>query len=152
MPYATIHKSMNSSKIVKTIENKYKALERELDERGRRMWAAVEADNLGHGGIAAVAKATGLAESTIRTGRHEIVYQIQPDQDNIRRVRKKGGGRKRIENKDKKLYGLLEALVEPTSRDDPSSPLRWTCKNTRKLAFEANAFASKITDREWTPD
>jgi len=67
---------MNSSKIVKTIENKYKALERELDERGRRMWAAVEADNLGHGGIAAVAKATGLAESTIRTGRHEIVYQI----------------------------------------------------------------------------
>jgi len=79
---------MISSNIVETIKKKYKALERELDERGRRMWAAVEAANLGHGGIAAVVRTTGLAESTIRIGQHEItLYQLEPDQDNIRRVR-----------------------------------------------------------------
>jgi hypothetical protein len=103
------------------------------------MWAAAEANTLGHGGVVAVSKATGLAESTIRKGRKEI--RNHPPGDNkqetaVCRVRKKGGGRKPLEQKESSLLDRLDALVEPTSRGDPMSPLRWTCKSTRRLAKE----------------
>jgi len=137
---------MISSKIVETIQKKYKVLEQELDERERRIWAAVEAASLGHGGIAAVSRATGLAESTIRIGQKEITsYQIEQGKNNSRRIRKKGGGRKRLENHDEKLCGLLEALVDPTSRGDPMSPAQRTCKSTRKLAKELTASGHPVS-------
>lgn len=117
---------MISEEKVDAIRIKYKILKTELDERGRRMWAAAEVKSLGHGGGVAVASATGLAESTIRIGKHEIAsnHTAGKEDGEVRRVRKKGGGRKSLEKKDSDLPRLLDALVEPTSRGDPMSPLR----------------------------
>jgi len=126
---------MISQDKIETIRIKYDVLKVELDESSRRKWAATEAQSLGHGGIVAVSTATGLAESTIRLGKHEI-SGCSGRMEEVRRVRKKGGGRKPLEKKDRNLQELLEALVEPTSRGDPMSPLRWTCKSTRRLAKE----------------
>jgi len=128
---------MINDAVVKTIEQKYQSLQYELDERTRRLWAATEAQALGHGGVAAVARATGLAESTIRLGRSDMVPTSQsagvrpPGQ-----IRQPGGGRKRLTREDQTLLAALDALVEPTARGDPMSPLRWTNKSTRRLAEE----------------
>lgn len=129
---------MISPKDTDAIRIKYGVLRVELDERSRRMWAATEAKTLGHGGVAAVSRATGLAESTIRIGRKEIRGRSSSTkkQAAVRRVRQTGGGRKPLEHKDSDLLELLDALVDPTSRGDPMSPLRWTCKSTRRLAKE----------------
>lgn len=132
---------MISPRDTEAIRIKFEVLKVELDERGRRMWAATEAKSLGHGGVAATSRATGLAESTIRIGRREIASSSTSDKEHggRRRIRKKGGGRKPLEQKDSDLLVLLDALVEPTSRGDPMSPLRWTCKSTRRLADELAA-------------
>jgi hypothetical protein len=124
--------------IVEAIRQKYELLSTELDERRRRLWAASEAQALGHGGVAAVAKATGLAESTIRLGQRELRHRsgAAPSRPPTRRVRHPGGGRKPHIAHDAAVVSALEALVEPTTRGDPMSPLRWTCKSTRKLATE----------------
>jgi len=127
---------MISSDIVNAIKSKYRSLQRELDERSRRFWAATEADSLGYGGVRAVSRATGMAESTIRSGRQEMKRQPRGQKPETRRVRKKGGGRKPITVNDADLLTSLDALVEPTSRGDPMSPLRWTCKSTRRLSQE----------------
>src|SRR6478672_4292851 len=100
-----------------------------LDERGRRLVAAAEAFAVGYGGIAAVAIATGVAPSTIGRGLKELA-QDEPSE----RIRRPGAGRKRTISKDPTLLPDLEALVEPTTRGDPESPLRWTCKSVRRLA------------------
>ena len=100
-----------------------------LDERGRRLVAAAEAFAAGYGGIAAVALATGMAPSTIGRGLKELA-QDEPSE----RVRRPGAGRKPALLKDQTLLPDLEALVEPTTRGDPESPLRWTCKSVRHLA------------------
>ena len=125
---------MIPSHMIDAIKGKYKALKTELDERGRRLWAAAEAESLGHGGVRAVSKATGIAESTIRIGRRQIKPSIEKGVPEIRRIRKEGGGRKPLAEKDSDLLKVLDSLVEPTSRGDPMSPLRWTCKSTRRLA------------------
>jgi len=124
--------------MVETIRQKYELLSTELDERRRRLWAASEAQALGHGGVAAVAKATGLAESTIRLGQRELRHRsvAAPSRPPTLRVRQPGGGRKPHIAHDAAVVRALEALVEPTTRGDPMSPLRWTCKSTRKLATE----------------
>ena len=129
---------MISQKDTEAIGIKYSVLRTEFDERARRMWAATEAKTLGHGGVVAVSKATGLAESTIRIGRKEIQNRslIDKKQATARRVRQKGGGRKSLEQKDSELLVSLDKLVDPESRGDPMSPLRWTCKSTRRLAKE----------------
>jgi transposase len=102
-----------------------------LDERQRRWWAAAEARALGRGGVAAVTRATGIAKSTIRRGRRELEAGpgLEPG-----RVRQPGGGRKRATVLDPGLAVALERLVEPVTRGDPQSPLRWTCKSTRTIA------------------
>jgi len=131
---------MISQKIVDAVKIKFEALKPELDERSRRMWAATEATSLGYGGIVAVSKATKMAESTIRIGKREMaMIPFDKEPDVARRVRKKGGGRKSLAEKDTNLILMLDALVEPGSRGDPMSPLRWTCKSTRKLAQELSA-------------
>ena len=126
---------------------KYGVLKVELDERARRMWAATEAKTLGHGGVATVSRATGLAESTIRIGRKEIQSCSTSDKNQsiTRRVRQKGGGRKPLECKKSDLLASLDALVDPESRGDPMSPLRWTCKSTRRLAKELTAQGYSIS-------
>lgn len=121
---------------VETIRRKYEVVFPELNERARRLWAASEAEALGHGGMAAVAQATGLGENTIRRGRQEI--RQEPCRVS-RRVRRRGGGRKGLTAEVPAVLVALEALVEPTTRGDPMSCLRWTCKSTRKLAAELAA-------------
>ncbi|MCK5100163.1 MAG: ISAzo13 family transposase, partial [Desulfobacteraceae bacterium] len=132
---------MISQQDTDAIRIKYNVLQAELDERARRMWSAAEAKALGHGGVVAVSRVTGLAESTIRIGRKEILSQplSKKKQDITRRVRQKGGGRKSLEHKNANLLVMLDALVDPESRGDPMSPLRWTCKSTRRLAKELTA-------------
>ena len=102
----------------------------ELDERSRRVWAAAEALELGWGGTSAVATATGLSRTTIRAG---IVELGRPTQDPSR-IRRPGGGRKSLTAHDPQLHSALEALVEPTERGEPDSPLRWTIRSARVLA------------------
>ncbi|MBF0345445.1 MAG: ISAzo13 family transposase [Nitrospirae bacterium] len=131
---------MISQETIDAIRVKYDTLKNEFDERSNRMWAAIEANTLGYGWVAAVSKATGIAESTIRIGRHEIRRGVlNKEKDGTRRVRKKGGGRKLLSKKDEDIIIMLDAMVEPSSRGDPMSPLRWTCKSTRKLAEEITA-------------
>jgi hypothetical protein len=123
-------------RIVRWIESKYRGLHDELSEFMRRRWAAVEAVSLGRGGISAVSAATGLAHTTIRRGIRELNSGSAPPGG---RDRRQGAGRKRIEVIDPDIRASLERLVEPESRGDPQSPLRWTCKSTRRLAKELTA-------------
>lgn len=129
---------MVSSEIIGIISNKFNLLVNEFDERSRRLWAATEALSIGHGGIKAVSKATGLAESTIRIGKKELSENTKNVnfEKEQRRVRKKGAGRKLLVEQDDAIISALDNLVEPTARGDPMCPLRWTCKSTRKLANE----------------
>ena len=100
-----------------------------LNERQRRLLLAAEAQALGHGGIARVARAAGVSRPTIYRGLADLTQPVA-----TARVRRAGGGRKRSSERDPTLVAALEALVEPDTRGDPMSPLRWTCKSTRKLA------------------
>lgn len=120
--------------VIESLSRKFNRMKAELNERGCRHWAASEALELGHGGLKAVAQATGLGERTIRRGCNEIRQDIPLTVQDMRRTRLLGGGRKSLVEQDLQLVEALEALVEPTTRGDPMSPLRWTCKSTRKLA------------------
>ena len=118
------------------IKARYEAIRPHLDERLRRLFAAAEALALGHGGITIASQATGLSRNAITRGMQEIAAKpFLPK----KRVREKGGGRKRAVDKDPTLQSDLEALIEPLTRGDPESPLRWTCKSLRKLADELKA-------------
>jgi DNA-binding phage protein len=129
----------------KVIEDKYRALMGRLDEATLRLWAAVEARSLARGGVSTVAKATGLSRTRIYAGLKELESTMRPlasvlpiagGDTGKPRIRAKGGGRKRLTDKDSRLLHDLDALVEPTARGDPQSPLRWTCKSTARLAKE----------------
>src|SRR6516225_7077078 len=109
-------------RIVQWLESKYRGLHDELSEFTRRRWAAVEAVSLGRGGIGVVSAATGLAHSTIRRGIRELNSGSAPPGA---RDRRHGAGRKRIDVIDPYIKISLERLVEPESRGDPQSPLRW---------------------------
>jgi transposase len=115
------------------IRRKYAVLAGHLDERARRIWAATEADALGFGGISLVARATGISRRAIHCGLTELNAEetVAPD-----RIRKPGGGRKPIVHHQPDFPDQLERLVEPLTRGDPESPLRWTCKSVRLLADE----------------
>lgn len=131
---------MMTANLVENATLKYQALASEMDERTRRLWAASEARALGYGGISAIAQATGMAISTIRAGLRELAQEGSVDRCaagvSHRRVRRSGAGRKALDETDPRLAAALEALVASTTRGDPMSPLRWTCKSTRVLAEE----------------
>jgi hypothetical protein len=118
------------------VRRKYLSLDPLLDERLRRLWAAAEAREIGWGGVTAVALATGLSPTTISVGLRELQSGVAMDGAGgvQHRVRRLGGGRKTLVEHDPLLLKDLEALVDPVTRGDPQSPLRWTCKSTRKLA------------------
>jgi len=123
---------MISPDALKLVTRKFELLGAALDERQRRLWAAAEAIVLGHGGITGVAAATGLARSTVWLG----VQELEGPAEDTGRVRREGAGRKRISETQPGILDALNALVEPSTRGDPQSALRWTCKSTRKLAEE----------------
>lgn len=124
---------MPDASVVEWIRRKFLAVHDSLDERGRRRWAAAEARSLGWGGVSAVAEATGISQVTVRNGIRELE---DPDALPPDRQRRPGGGRRAIEVDNPELVGALERLVDSSTRGDPMSPLRWTCKSTRMLAEE----------------
>ena len=113
-----------------TIVEKYAVVEAYLDERGRRMWAATESRAIGYGGDALVSDATGLSRPTLRKGRGEL----ESGGAAVGRIRRAGAGRPRIEQSQPGIKKALERFVDPLTRGDPQSPLRWTCKGRAKLA------------------
>ena len=127
---------MQDARLIARIRRKYRSLKPEMDERRRRQWAAAEARDLGWGGVTAVSRATGLSRTTIRVGARELARPARQRAVEARRVRRSGGGRRRLTEMDPGLLEALEALIEPTTRGDPESPLRWTCKSIRRLAAE----------------
>jgi transposase len=126
------------------IKQRFASLEPFLDERLRRLHAAAEAKALGYGGVAAVARATGVSRRAIGDGLKELA---EPAVSTGKRIRRPGGGRKRTVAQDATLIHDLEQMVEPVSRGDPESPLRWTCKSVRKLAEELNHQGHQVSHR-----
>jgi len=124
---------MQNAQVIDGLELKFNALVGDLDERGRRRWAATEAMALGYGGITAVSLATGLSDRTIRNGIEEL-HSDTPLPSG--RQRRNGGGRKPLESSQHDLIDAIDRLVEPTERGDPQSPLRWTCKSLSNLQRE----------------
>jgi hypothetical protein len=115
-----------------------------LNERSRRRWAAAEARSHGRGGIAAVARATGISEGTVRRGLLELDAgeELAPE-----RVRRAGAGRPRISEREPGLSEALDALIDPVTRGDPESPLRWTSKSAAKLAAALTEMEHQVVDR-----
>src|SRR5271156_1539571 len=124
---------MQDAETIETLRVKYIELLDDLDERGRRRWAAVEARALGGGGITAVALATGLSDRTVRTGLEEIAAPAPLPRP---RQRRPGGGRKPHAVTQPDLRSALDRLIDPTARGSPTNPLRWTIKSTYRLADE----------------
>jgi hypothetical protein len=119
------------------IAAKYRALSGLMDERVSRQWAAAEAAAYGWGGVRAVSEAIGMSPHTIRKGLAELSNRAaDPGTPIPTRIRRPGGGRKRCTESDPDLTVALELLVDPATRGDPMSPLRWTCKSTTQLARE----------------
>jgi transposase len=127
-----------------TLAAKYEVLKTALNERTRRLWAATEAVAYGWGGIAAVMRVTGLSRNTVVRGIREAT---EPPSLDPARVRAPGGGRKAKAVLDPSLKHAVERLVEPVSRGDPESPLRWTCKSTRRLARELAEEGYQVSHR-----
>ena len=128
----------------RTLVGKYEVLQAALNERTRRLWAGTEAVAYGRGGIAAVMRVTGMSRNTIVRGIAEAAVAHPLD---VARIRAPGGGRKAKAMLDPGLKQALERRVEPVSRGDPESPLRWTCKSTRRLARDLAAEGYQVSHR-----
>lgn len=139
------------------VAEKYRALADRLDEATLRLWVAAEAHSLGRGGVSLVAKAAGVSRTTVYAGLAEIKAASKASKKKAagaapmgapgRRIRAPGGGRKKLIELDPGLLDALDALVEPTSRGDPMSALRWTCKSTTRLAYELNRQGHFVSQR-----
>jgi transposase len=126
------------------IKKRFEKLDQYLDERLRRLVAGAEALAIGRGGISAVSRETGLCREAIREGCQELERQDHLPEG---RVRRKGAGRKRTVDQDPTLKADLERLIDPVTRGDPESPLRWTCKSTRQLADALNEMGHRTSHR-----
>jgi transposase len=127
------------------VRQKWRQLKATMNERARRLWAGAEAGALGYGGVAAVARATGMAISTVRKGRDEARAGARLE-DVVQARRPKGG--RPYELAHPEVWSALEKLIEPVTRGDPESPLRWTCKST--FALSAQLFVQhgiEVSDR-----
>ena len=127
------------------ISERFNLLERSLDERMRRIFCAAEAKVLGHGGVTAVSQATGVSRRAIHAGLKELDAQEIVSEINSGRIRQPGGGRKKVTNRDPMLMHAIESLVEPETRGDPESPLRWTTKSLRRLSDELKALGHSVS-------
>ena len=135
--------------MTQAIKAKFAALAPLLDERTRRLWAAVEARAIGRGGITRVAEATGLSQTTMRAGLRELDSQSTSDTHKVtrERLRRPGGGRRALVAQDLGLLKALEALVDPVTRGDPMGPLRCTCKSAARLAMELQTQGHAVSER-----
>jgi transposase len=139
------NESMNTTVTVASLREKYKLLSATLTERLRRSWAAAEAMSLPRGGISLVAAATGLSRTTITAGIRELRQGTTERPLDSARCRRCGGGRHLLEVDDAMLLADWERLVDPCTRGDPMSPLRWTCKSTRQLAQTLQQQGHKVS-------
>jgi transposase len=140
--------AMQDAAAIQRIESRYAALSSLMDERMRRQWAAAEARSYGWGGRLAVSRATGLSPNTIDRGLAELDSRGTALEAPLsERLRKPGAGRKRVVDTDPELPAALERLVDPTTRGDPMSPLRWTCKSTTQLAGELTRQGHPVSPR-----
>ncbi len=133
---------------VSLIKEKYESLVPVFNARMRRLWAATETRALGRGGITQVARATGMARATVRAGLREL--RAGPDSEASTpsgRVRRPGGGRKRLTARDPQLTAALQRLLEPVTRGDPMSPLLWTCRSAARLAQELRQAGRPVSKR-----
>lgn len=145
---------MGNASQIESIKRKFQALSPVIDERSRRHWAAVEAIELGWGGVTAVAVATGLSRTTITTGIRELRTR---EGVAFPRIRRPGGGRKRVVELDADLLETLEGLLDPMDELDADlsasnsreleSPFRWTCKSTRRLASDLGDLGHRVSER-----
>jgi transposase len=124
------------------ITARFEVLKSVLDERARRLVAAAESQAIGRGGISAVAKAVGISRPVIRQGLKELKEPVILGSG---RIRREGGGRKKAVDKDSSLRSDLESLLESTTRGDPESPLRWTCKSVRQLTSELRRMKHSVS-------
>ncbi|MGO9200978.1 MAG: ISAzo13 family transposase [Limisphaerales bacterium] len=131
------------------IEKRFSLLSGALDERMRRLVAAAEAKVAGYGGVSLVSRATGVSRRAITVGMGELKKPGSrwDSSANRVRVRSSGGGRKKTTVRDVTLMSDLEGLIEPLTRGDPESPLRWTCKSLRKLADELVEGGHEVSHR-----
>lgn len=121
---------------------RYRTLLPHLDERGRRLWCANEVMAMGRGGLIRVARATGMSRTTIIEGIKELSGKKKTEPG---RIRRRGGGRKNNAEKDSSLEGEIERLVEPSTRGDPESPLRWVSKSTRNISLELKKAGKEVS-------
>lgn len=128
------------------IKQRYALISPFLDERQRRLYLAAEAKVIGYGGVSTVSRMTGVSRSAISAG-YEDYDQAKENKISPGRIRKEGGGRKRTVTTDVTLKTDIEALIEPVTRGDPESPLRWTCKSVRNLSDELNRMGHKTSHR-----
>ncbi len=136
--------------MVDTLRFKFVGLRPVLDERARRLWAATEARAIGRGGIARVAEATGMSRGTVRAGLKELASGVVAEASGEApsgRLRRPGGGRKRVTELDPDLVVALERQLEPVTRGDPESPLRWTCNSAAHLADRLTAEGHPVSER-----
>jgi hypothetical protein len=133
--------------LVTRLRRKYRVVAPELDERRRRQWAAAEAREVGYGGVSVVARATGLARSTIHAGLRDLRASRRQRVKAAERIRRAGGGRRPLTTSNPALLTALLALIEPTTRGDPESPLRWTSKSTAQLADELTQQRHPVSPR-----
>lgn len=122
--------------MLSTVRRKWELISDCLNEKGRRLWGAAEALSYGHGGVKLVYKATGISRRAIHRGIHEVREPKQASKPG--RVRKKGGGRRKIKDTQPQVTKDLNELIEPVTRGDPEAPLQWICKSTRNLAKDLN--------------
>ena len=130
---------------VVALAEKFERIRPHLNEASLRLWAANEALSLGYGGVSEVSRATELSRTTIHAGIAELESAAVAHEAN--RIRRSGGGRKKLTDKDPGLLGALNKLVDPVTRGDPESPLRWTSKSTTKLAQELSASGHPVSQR-----
>jgi len=139
---------MRDATIVERIRRQYESLSPIMDERMRRQWAGAEARGLGWGGVTTVSLATGLARNTVAAGMADLSQRSgQPPEAGGLRIRRPGGGRKRLTQTDPELPEVLRALVDPATRGHPQSPLLWSSKSTSKLAAELARQGHPVSDR-----
>ena len=134
---------MSNEQVVENIQEKYDSLKPYLNEKTRRIWAAIEARSLGWGGVSLVAIATGLSRTTIQAGMGLLSEKdgVKTEKE-ITRIRQSGGGGKLLEEQDPMLLSDLESLIEPMTLGDPESPLKWTNTKCWKC-FGSQAIESK---------
>jgi transposase len=139
---------MSENQVVESLQDKYDSLLPYLNEKTRRIWAAIEARSLGWGGVTQVAIATGLSRTTIHAGMRLLEEQDGvKTEDDSSRIRSNGGGRKLLEEQDAMLLSDLESLIEPMTLGDPESPLKWTSKSVVKLAATLNLGGHRISPK-----